>query len=268
MPFVFERGEEVHTGSPVENEFVFASDELVSDNDVSDFAFIRDRGLGAPSNIIHFDYHSGGSVSYWQDWHDDLQERLGLETDLYFSDSWSLDDAIEEDAYGLAVISMSSTTTAPTSAEEDAFAEFWEANGRAIIFAEDESSSHGDRLVWANDLIEAATGSRPFDGVTDEDNRCYTDPFVPTDLHPVFADVVEIGRRNDEAIVPPSPDGEFEAVYDHSANVWGYYDESDGRMWLDGGVHTLDNNSEPDYHDCLDNDRYGTRLIEWVLGDL
>lgn len=45
--FVFLNGEPIDVGNAVENDFVFAGDRLVSDGDVSDFAFIGGRGLGS-----------------------------------------------------------------------------------------------------------------------------------------------------------------------------------------------------------------------------
>lgn len=48
--FIFERDDPIHVGSPVENDFVYSADVLVSDGDISDFAFIRDRGFGFMAN--------------------------------------------------------------------------------------------------------------------------------------------------------------------------------------------------------------------------
>lgn len=44
--FVFEGHDPIAVGTPIENEFVFERETLVSDGDISDFAFITDRGLG------------------------------------------------------------------------------------------------------------------------------------------------------------------------------------------------------------------------------
>jgi len=45
--FVFESGEPIDVGNPVENNYVEESGELVSDGDISQFVFISGRGFGA-----------------------------------------------------------------------------------------------------------------------------------------------------------------------------------------------------------------------------
>lgn len=45
-PFIFESGESVAVGATVENDYVYATGDLVSDSGQSAFAFISGRGLG------------------------------------------------------------------------------------------------------------------------------------------------------------------------------------------------------------------------------
>lgn len=54
--FIFESGDAVHVGSPVENDYVEEDGSLVSDGDVSEFVFISGRGLGAGELVFYTDY--------------------------------------------------------------------------------------------------------------------------------------------------------------------------------------------------------------------
>lgn len=52
--YIFENGEPIAIGSPIENQFTHASGELIADGEDSLFTFIEGRGIG-----------SAGLVSYW-----------------------------------------------------------------------------------------------------------------------------------------------------------------------------------------------------------
>lgn len=71
--FVFEQGELVDVSNPVENDFVYIRNQLISDAEESDFSFIRNRGIGGigiPDFVFEkgfiwwpFDEGSGGTVN-------------------------------------------------------------------------------------------------------------------------------------------------------------------------------------------------------------
>lgn len=51
--FVFENENALHFGAPRENDFVYHKGELVSDSNESNFAFIRERGLGGFDPVVY-----------------------------------------------------------------------------------------------------------------------------------------------------------------------------------------------------------------------
>lgn len=83
--FVFdEDGNPIQTGNPVDNDFVYIRNQLVTDDDVSDFAFIKDRGIGSisehlPWNGIEYNAKREGS-------------RAGLNADITSPSVTQLDD--------------------------------------------------------------------------------------------------------------------------------------------------------------------------------
>jgi len=62
MTFVKQKGEVVATGAPVENDFVYAAGNLVNDSGDSDFAYIKDRGLGG--GVVIDDFERGNLDPY------------------------------------------------------------------------------------------------------------------------------------------------------------------------------------------------------------
>jgi len=65
MGFVFEEGEGVHTGAPVDNDFVHVEGELVSDGDISKLAFVEDRGIGAGLLDVTFYFKTDNFHAMW-----------------------------------------------------------------------------------------------------------------------------------------------------------------------------------------------------------
>lgn len=265
--FVHERGDPIDVGSPVENDFVHERGELVSDHDQSELAHIRGRGLGGIDAILHFGYwHEDANI--WPDFHAHLESTFGFEVDFFPSDTHDFDEVVDS-SYGLVIVSMETTSfdIHPTSAELSAFSDYWDNVGRATVMTDDISSR---RMEAANDYIEAAIGTRPFnEDDTGEGDACRTGDQVPTDEHPIFEGVEYIGRRGSEALMT---DGSVASPVNiipgaEARPSFGYYDGPDGRLYVNGAEYSFDDNWTPYFEDCADNARYATQMIEWLRGE-
>lgn len=275
--FVFERGDPIDVGASVENDFVYESGDIVADGDASDFAFIRERGLGPALEgtqglIFQFDDNNGGSnISGALS---DLGNGSGLSWRTTHDGVSSLDSAIQDDDAVVGVMIRHGQTSV-SSAEFQAFADHYNDAGNAIVWGED-GGTDGSRLgrqALTNDFAEELVGVRPF--TFDEESRtredgCNTDTSViPAGPHPVYdsiADGESYFVNSDEALVVDPAD----PAKDINERATGYVDDSSGRIWLDGSYvrYEDDRGDNPDYPGCSATREHVTNIGKWIVNEL
>lgn len=255
--FVFEEGEAIDVGSHGEHDFTFHEGEPVPDTGQSTLTFEEGTGLGSAGHLIF----AQGDMSNrdWTTWKSNL-EAVGYQVDIKRSTNESFDSAIQG---GYASVSIMCESR-PSSSEKSAFADFWDSNGRAMVMGEDDGAGGSGRRAGANDYIEAATGVRPLNA--DEDTRrdagCYSN-LTPTGEHVVFDGIDSVWRHNNEALMTQDAPPAY-AVWSDSTNIWGYIDNTEGRLWVDGGYVSADDSGRG----CGDNHEYHVRAVQWINGDL
>ena len=264
--FVFEEGDPVHVGSPVENNFVYAEGDLVSDGDISDFSFIEDRGFGASSVLF---YQNASS-----DWSNEtmvsrLESEYGIQAEyLERAGGWSIDEALDEVQPAVFCIMHTGedgVSGAVSQGEIDAVAERWDAGMNIMSGTEDTDASNITEA--ANPILEACVGTGPWDTLDSDaaifgaDNECTTN--FPAGQHAIFDESSTIYRRRSEQAIIDNP-APFTAVWSDDDNSWAYYDEGTSRIWCDQyprfDLDRIDG--------CSGNTTAADRAILWLLNQI
>lgn len=239
------------------------SEEFDPGQDVVLFTENMAQGPGR-GKILHFQYEED-QFSDFSVWNEHLDEETGSPVEYYTTADGNFRDFAS--GQRIVIVSFRGNEEPPDQADLDAFAELWDSGSHAVLLTEDDKPSvdSDDKRLYrqeaANDFVDEVLGVRPFPDDTDLGSGDCFDSGIPTDSHPIFEDVEEIYRAGSEATVEST--GDIEAVSSDPDNVWGYYEQDNQRMWLDGGLHRFDDFNE-EYPYCADDELLGRQLASWI----
>lgn len=151
---VFEKGDAVDEGNPVQNNFVYSEGTLVSDGDVSELSFVEGRGLGIGAVVFYTDNSTIYELNY-DDFSVKRSQSVGFSAHGIGGDAnvvWVGDDETDEvRKLNYSDFSLIETGSLPVPSDERVSDVGGSQDSLYVITDKDGASPPGAGRIWVVD---------------------------------------------------------------------------------------------------------------------